>query len=217
MRKKVLNVLSFITIIFLFGITLFCIFDGNTSVKADQKNDIVKTKVKEEPVENKTVYVDIKGAVNNPGVYEVDSNSRIIDVIKLAGDLKDDADTSALNLSKKVEDEMYIIIYTKEEMLAYKEKMVSKDTITKEIENKIECPDNYNDACLYNISSENEKVNINTATKDELSTLQGIGESKANNIIEYRNNTKFTSIDDIKNVNGIGDSIFEKIKDNIEV
>ena len=112
---------------------------------------------------------------------------------------------------------MYIIIYTKEEMLEYKEKMVSKDTITKEIENKIECPDNYNDAYLNNISSENEKVNINTATKDELSTLQGIGESKANNIIEYRNNTKFTSIEDIKNVNGIGDSIFEKIKDNIEV
>ena len=213
MHKKVLSILSFITIFILFGIVLFCIFDGS-SVKADQKDSIVKSEVKEE---SKTVYVDIKGAINNPGVYEVDSNSRVIDVIKLAGDLKEEADTSILNLSKKVEDEMYIIVYTKEEMSAYKEKLVPNKTIVKEVEKKIACPDEDNDACLNTNKSVEGKININSASKEELESLPGIGESKANSIIEYRNSNKFNSIEDIKNVNGIGDSLFEKIKDNIEV
>ena len=213
MHKKVLSILSFITIFILFGIVLFCIFDGS-SVKADQKDNIVKSEVKEE---SKTVYVDIKGAINNPGVYEVDSNSRIIDVIKLAGDLKEEADTSILNLSKKVEDEMYIIVYTKEEMSAYKEKLVPNKTIVKEVEKKIVCPDEDNDACLNTNTSVEGKININSASKEELESLPGIGESKANSIIEYRQKNKFNSIEDIKNVNGIGDSLFENIKDNIEV
>ena len=212
MHKKVINILSFSSLFILFGITTFCIFDG-TSASADvtnEDNTINK--------EKKTVYVDIKGAINNPGVYEVDSDSRIIDVIKEAGDLTPDADTSILNLSKIVKDEMYIIIYTKEEMNSYKEELIPAKTIVKEIEKKIICPDDNNDAC---ISSNNinitGKININTATKEELESLPSIGESKANKIIEYRNNNKFESIEDIKNVSGIGDFVYEKIKDNIEV
>ena len=210
MQKKVLNTLSFITLFILFGITIYCIFDG-FSVKADQMD---KTITKEK----KTVYVDIKGAINNPGVYEVDYDSRIIDVIKEAGDLKEEADTSVLNLSKRVEDEMYIIIYTKEEMKSYKEKLIPNKTIVKEVEKKIICPDDDNDACLNtNTTSIEGKININTASKEELESLPSIGSSKADKIIEYRNNKKFESIEEIKNVNGIGDSLYEKIKDNIEV
>ena len=91
MHKKVINILSFVVMFILFGIAIFCIFDG-TTVSASEKDNSIK-------IDNKTVYVDIKGAVNNPGVYEVDSNSRIIDVIKIAGDLTENADTSIINLS----------------------------------------------------------------------------------------------------------------------
>lgn len=210
MHKKVINILSFVVMFILFGIAIFCIFDS-TIVSASEKDNSIK-------IDNKTVYVDIKGAVNNPGVYEVDSNSRIIDVIKIAGDLTENADTSIINLSKKVADEMYIIVYTKEEMNAYKEKLIPTKTIVKEVEKKIMCPDTDNDACLTSNTSNIEgKVNINTASKEELESLPGIGTSKAESIIEYRNNNTFNSIEDIKNVNGIGNSLYEKIKDNIEV
>ena len=210
MRKKVINILSFLTVFVLFGITIYCIFDGS-SVSASENENIIKK-------EKKTVYVDIKGAVNNPGVYEVDYDSRIIDVIKLAGDLTDEADTSILNLSKKVIDEMNIIIYTKEEMSAYKEKLIPAKTIVKEVEKKIVCPDNDNDACINKDNTRlTDKININTASKEELESLPSIGSSKANSIIEYREKNKFESIEDIKNVTGIGDSLFEKIKDSIEV
>lgn len=210
MHKKIMNIFSFIVLFILFGITIYCIFDGN-KVQADQIEDNI-TK------EKKTVYVDIKGAINNPGVYEMDYDSRIIDVIKEAGDLTEEADTSLLNLSKKVDDEMYIIIYTKEEMQKYKEELIPTKTIIKEVEKKIVCPDDDNDACLITSNSNNtSKININTASKEELESLPSIGESKANKIIEYREKNKFESIEDIKNVSGIGDSLYEKIKDNIEV
>lgn len=218
MHKKVLNILSFITLLALFGISIYCIFDGST-VKAFQAEEVVEEQIGEKiEREKKTVYVDIKGAVNNPGVYEMDYDSRIIDVIKQAGDLTDQADTSILNLSKKVDDEMYIIIYTKDEMKSYKERNIPSKTIVKEIEKKIVCPDDDNDACInVNTSNMEGKININTASKEELESLPSIGSSKADKIIEYRNNKKFESIEDIKNVTGIGDSLYEKIKDNIEV
>jgi DNA uptake protein ComE-like DNA-binding protein len=80
----------------------------------------------------------------------VNKNSRIIDVIEKAGDLKKNADTSIINLSKKVKDEMYIIIYTKEEISSYKERMNSSSEIINEVEEKIICPDSDNDGCLNN-------------------------------------------------------------------
>ena len=212
MHKKVISTLSFITVFALFGIAIYCIFNG-PSVQAEEKEESIK---KEE--QKKTVYVDIKGAINNPGVYEMDSNSRIIDVIKEAGDLTDDADTSLLNLSKKVDDEMYIIIYTKEEMNEYNNKLVSNTEVTKEIEKKYECPTEDNDACIRpNKDNTIGKININTASKEELESLTGIGSSKADSIIKYRETNKFNSIEDITNVSGIGDALYEKIKDLIEV
>lgn len=213
MHKKVISALSFITVFALFGIAIYCIFNGPSveHVQAD-------TQSKEEFVKKENIYVDIKGAINNPGVYLMNSDSRIIDVIKEAGDLTEQADTSVLNLSKKVTDEMYIIVYTKEEINEYRDKLITTKELVKELEKKYECPDNENDACLKpNKDSINTKININTASKEELETLAGIGPSKADSIIEYRETNKFNSIEDIKNVNGIGDSLYEKIKDLIEV
>lgn len=200
--------ISIISIIMIF-ILYICLF----------KNDEVNATEIEKVNSSDTVYVDIKGAVNNPGVYEMKKGSRVIDVIIKAGDLTENADTSILNLSKTVTDEMYIIVYTKEEIFAYKDKIIPSKKIIKEIEEKIICPDTDNDACITNndkVSNVvNGLVNINTASLEELQTVQGIGETKAKKIIEYRENNKFESIEDIKNVSGIGESTYEKIKDYI--
>lgn len=151
----------------------------------------------------------------------------MIDAINLAGGLAENADTININLSKKLTDEMYIVIYTKEEIYNYKKNNEeSKEVKCASFE--CICPDVNNNACITNNSNNeqkedknenqaiNGKVSINTATKEELMTLTGIGEAKADAIISYRNeNGLFENIEDIKNVSGIGDSIFEKIKDNI--
>ena len=148
----------------------------------------------------------------------MNNNSRIIDVIKKAGGLKKDADTSVINLSKKIKDEMYIIIYTKNQLLEYKEKFSSSTETIEEVEKKLICPDTDNDACINKTQrSLSSRININTASIEELTSLSGIGEGKAKKIIEYREKSKFNSIEDILNVSGIGNSLYEKIKDNIEV
>ena len=194
------------------GIIVLLFFIISYSISKSIKVDAVE---KKENTYSKTVFVDIKGAVNKPGVYEVKEGSRIVDVIKKAGNLKKEADTSIINLSKKVSDEMYIIIYTKEQVELYKEKLNSSSDIASSIEDNIICPDTDNDACLNESSS--LKININTASLEELSSIKGIGKTKAKKIIEYRNKNRFESVEDIKNVSGIGDSLYEKIKDNIEV
>lgn len=174
----------------------------------------------------KTVFVDVKGAVNAPGVYELENTKRVIDAINLAGGLSDNANTINLNLSKKLEDEMYIIIYTKKEIADFKKNNNSSEISC--ASNECLCPDTNNEACINQNSNKNSsntktsssdsnsKVSINTAKKEELMTLSGIGESKANAIISYRQeNGNFKMIEDIKNVSGIGDAVYEKIKDNI--
>ena len=185
--------------------------------------DIVE---EEEEIVNK-VFVDVKGAVVNPGVYEIEDTKKVIDVINLAGGLKDGADTSLINLAKKVTDEMVVIIYTEEQV---KEASLESNSMVKPIDTVCECPEITNDGCInQNNTSENSstsddndvltgKINLNTATMEELQTLSGIGESKAQAIIDYREeNGDFQSIEEIKNVSGIGDALYEKIKDNITV
>ena len=134
----------------------------------------------------------------------------------LAGGLTKEADTSLINLAKKVTDEMVIIVYTKEEV----KNSNLVNTVIKVVEKECVCPNIENDGCLNteiqdNITNKEDGklININTATKEELLTISGIGESKANNIIKYREtNGKFNSIEDIKNVDGIGDNLYETIK-----
>ena len=211
----------FIIIFVLF--TLYTIYDTysfetESEVKTKKNETVTKKDEKEEKTKNETVLVDVKGEVNTPGVYELTSNNTVIDAINKAGGLTKISDTSNINLSKKLEDEMVIIVYSKAE-------------IQKMEEDKIVCPP-CNNAC---ITEEDEKakldekeentaeipmgkININTADETTLQTLDGIGETKAKAIIEYRNkNGNFKTTEDIKNVSGIGDSVYEKIKDNITV
>jgi len=183
---------------------------------------IEETETKEEIVEEK-ILVDVKGAVVSPGVYQLSLGCSVQDAIYMAGGLLENANTKVINLSKRLFDEMVIIIYTNEEIEAYqKDPEVLTEFVYVEL--PCECPDSMNDACISTETkvdkNTNEKslVSINTATKEELMTLSGIGESKADAIIKYREeNGKFLDITDIMNVSGIGESAFEKIKDNITV
>lgn len=181
----------------------------------------------EEIIEQDKFYVEIKGAVKNPGVYEVDSTNIINDIVKLSGGFTKKAYTKNINLSRKVSNELVIYVYTETEYKKATEKETQPicECATYDISNCVnnvvsEIVSSDKDTSFENdIKQENNKlVNINSASKEELMTVSGIGESKADNIIEYRTaNGSFKSIEEIKNVNGIGDSLYEKIKDSITI
>lgn len=177
--------------------------------KETEEKEKVQTKEEEQTTktnQNKVI-VDIKGMVNNPGVYEVETTSRVNDVITLAGGLKEGADTSNINLAKIVYDEMTIIVYSSEEVLEkYKQEVCICN-----------CPYIENNACIEE-NTNSDLININTAGIEELTTLTGIGDVKAEAIIKYRNEVgKFTTTEDLLKVDGIGEALFEKIKDHITV
>lgn len=152
-----------------------------TDTTANTNNEIKKI----------TVYVN--GEVKNPGVYILESSSRVEDAIKLAGGFTDLADKARLNLAKKLRDEDYIYIDAKVD------KKSGSSTGTAG-------------------GIEEGKVNINTATKEELMTVPGIGEVTAQNIIAYREkNGDFSTLEDLKKVGRIGDKTLEKFKEKIEV
>ncbi len=171
----------------------------------EQNKTTETTKKNEENQENKKIIIHISGQVNNEGVYELEEGSRIIDAINKAGGVTETADTSQINLAEKIEDGAKIYVPAKGEESVETNSQEGKTTKnTKNIAQDKE--------------TKSKKININTATEEELDTLPGIGQATAQKIIEYRKeNGKFSKIEDIKDVSGIGDSKFEKIKDLIEV
>ena len=215
-------IIVLVLIIILLIFFLLINFDKEESVR---EPEIVTLNNPKEEKEIKKVTVDIKGEVKVPGVYDIKENSHVLDVIKVAGGLTDKADTSYINLSKKVSDEMVIIIYSKEEI----DKMKSGEDNIVIVEGECKCPSITNDGCIDKdnivtnkkeevVNNNSGKVNINSDDVNELTRLSGIGQKKAMDIIEYRkNNGDFTNIEDIKNVKGIGDAIYSKIKDNITI
>lgn len=164
--------------------------------------------------------VDIKGEVVAPGTYELKNTSRVIDVIKIAGGLTENADTTVINLSKRIEDEMVIIIYSKWQVENWEETQEQEKYLQEQCTSPRD-GQTKNDACIEDAEESTDSfpsiININTATKEELMTLTGIGEAKADAIISYREKMPFTKIEDIKNVSGIGDSVYEEIKNHITV
>ena len=197
-----------------------------------KNNDYVDKEVVSEDKETKKeekqiLKVDIKGEIKKPGVYEIEENDRVIDIINKAGGLTKRSNTDHINLSKKLKDESVIIIYSDDEIEKFIKDNKEIKTIIKyePIEIEKECPNNINNSNIIEEKKDNKTednssdklININSATKEELMTLTGVGESKAELIISYRNVSKFENIEDIKKVKSIGDSLFEKIKDNITV
>lgn len=221
-KKTIISCFILVLILLISIITLY--FNNTKTVLASpEEKEIVEEVLKK-------IRVDIKGAVTNPGVYELDENSRIMEVINMAGGLIEGANTSLINLSKKIVDEMVIIIYTNEEIENYKQSKIKTEYIyeTEYVYIEVDsCPDKVNQACINEYKEPEEandeqsisnKININTASIDSLTTLSGIGNSKAQAIIDYRNqNGNFKDISELSNVTGIGNSIIEKIKDNITI
>ena len=154
-----------------------------------------ETNNKDEKAENRhdeKIFVDVKGAVKHPGVFETTKDKRVKDLIEEAGGLLDDADTSTLNLSQKVKDQMVIYVLKHGE----KPKQISDSSS----------------------SSNTDVININTANKEQLMKISGVGKTKAEAIISHREkNGDFKKKEDITKVHGIGKATFEKIKDKIEV
>lgn len=214
-RFKYVLIILLIILVVIIGIALYKLDEKNK--KKNVVDDISSLEIKdEEEIEIKeeipiNVFVDIKGEVINPGVYEVSKDAKVINVIEKAGGPTDYADTSLINLSKNVTSEMVIIIYNKDEVLEKKKENVSI------IVEECVCPEIVNDACLEDIQeSGSGLVSLNSATIEELTTIPSIGESKAKDIINYRNSIgSFTNIEELKNVSGIGDSTFDKIKNYI--
>lgn len=212
-RKNLFSVFLsiFVILLSLFDVYIYINFISSNNSNSDISDDFESSNEAEEDEEVITYFVDIKGEVNNPGTYEVLPDTRVLDVIEKAGGLTENANTSVNNLSLKVKDEMVIIIYSNEEVSNFskvkeKESQVSKTCNSSDIKN---------DTCISN-DSLSSLVNINTASKEELMTLTGIGEAKALDIISYRdNNGLFNDISDITKVSGIGDSLYAKIKDFI--
>lgn len=176
------------------GLSCFYLFNSKNEVEdynqISSEHNMKKSNdspIKEDDKISK-VMVDIKGQVKNPGVYESTNDKRVKDIISEAGGLLSEADTSSINLSQKLKDQMVIIV-------------------NKKGERSTNIPQNKKDV-----------VNINSATIEELQKISGIGKSKAQAIIDYRDNKgEFKTKDDLMKVKGIGKGIFEKIKDKIEV
>lgn len=200
MKKKVIGSLAialFIIVITILGY----IYSNNTNSNPDKnedvfvENNVQQTNNKDKIKESGNITVYINGDVKNPGVYELPSSSRIGDLVKASGGFNKDADIYSLNLAKKLKDEDYILVNNKNNA-----------------DNKV----NLN--AVKGNSTDNDKININTASIEQLDSIPGIGKITAQKIIDYREkNGGFNNIEDLKNIDRIGDKTIEKIKDNIDV
>lgn len=201
------NFKPYLIIIFVI-ITIVIIFISYFFLNKEEEIFIAQEKDTSTTLIEEKFYVDIKGAVKKPGVYEFNNGDRVIDAIKKSEGLTNNANTSNINLSKKLASEMVVYVYTNKEI---KEGIKALECST-----TCECETVKVNNCIND--NLNKKININTATISDLQTLTGIGEAKANDIINYREeNGGFTNIEELKNISGIGDMIFEKIKDFITV
>ena len=166
--------------------------------EAVEETEVVVTTVLAEKTEVSTtqetvIFVDIKGAVKNPGVYQMKVGDRVKDAIDAAGGLTAEADSQKVNLAQRVEDQMVIVV----------------PKVGEEAE-EIPAGETRNEA------TKEGKVNINTATVEELKTLKGVGEKKAEAIIEYRKkNGSFQTKEDLMKVRGIGKKLFESFQERI--
>lgn len=183
------------------GILLILVGLGGLFSKKEEsmeETEIVVTTVLAEKTEVSTtqetvIFVDIKGAVKNPGVYQMKAGDRVKDALEAAGGLTEEADSQKVNLAKRLEDQMVIVVPKVGEE--------SEEIPTGETRKE---------------ATKEGKVNINTATVEELKTLKGVGEKKAEAIIEYRKkNGSFQTKEDLMKVRGIGKKLFESFQERI--
>ena len=165
-------------------------------VAAVSKDLSTEKEVKEEPVEQDLITVDVKGAVKSPGIYDLPVGSRVNDAVQKAGGLTEQADSKSLNLAQKVSDEALVYVPTKGEEAASQQAGSGAPSST----------------------SKDKKVNLNKASLEELKQVKGLGGKRAQDIIDHReSNGKFKSVDELKKVSGIGAKTIEKLKDYVTV
>ena len=170
---------------------------ADTSVESEYSESSNDTGEENNNAETAQIFVDIGGEVKQPGVYQVSENTRLFQVIEMAGGLTEYADADQVNRASFVEDGQKIIIPVKGSDYAN-----SRDFLS-----------GYADST----APDNGLININTASAEELKTLTGVGEVTAEKIIEYRSSKAFKRKEDIMSVDGIGSKTYEKIKDRITV
>ncbi|ELZ4685370.1 helix-hairpin-helix domain-containing protein [Enterococcus faecalis] len=144
------------------------------------------------------IYVDIKGAVKVPGIYQLKNQQRIWDALALAGGVSEEADTTQVNYAQKVKDQMIIYVPKKGEAVAQSLETLQESAPAQQ--------------------NQEEKINLNTATEAELQTISGIGAKKAQEIIRFRDEQgPFKTVEELKNVPGIGEKTVERLKDMLTV
>lgn len=186
----------FLIVLVIFVIIFILMMNNRDFVDVDQDNAITALSTDDdlELVEDNStsgsIVVDIKGEVVNPGVYEIESDIRVNDVVRLAGGFTKEANEVHVNLAQIVQDEMVIVVPKIGEEGSYEED---------------------------NVTGSN-KIRVNYATQEEVETLPGIGSSKAQAIIKYREeHGMFKNIDDLLNISGIGEKTLENMRDDIEL
>lgn len=193
-REKILRIVSnkqrlgkiiLIIVILLLALVLRL----NNEVKEDEKIKVETS----EPISQVEMYVDISGEVENPGVYAVEENTRLYEVIDKAGGLTEDANTDQINQAGYVEDGEKIVIPSI----------------------NIDSDDGAADSASEESYLGNGKININTASREQLMDIPGVGEVIAERILEYRKSNRFKNTEDIMNVKGIGNATYEKMKEKI--
>lgn len=216
MIKKIIKVLCF---------SCFCLlavacgerenvyFQTETSVAGTQQNeDVAATEIMTENNADDTQtagadkkrFVYICGAVNVPGVYEVEQNARLYEVVEAAGGLREDAAEESVNQARQIEDGEMIRILTQEEAAQAGDEEAGEGA--------------ENDVKAETANDSDGRIDLNLATVAELMTLPGIGQAKADSIVRYREkNGAFSSIEEIKQVEGIKEGVYNRIKDNIKV
>ncbi|MEH7223184.1 helix-hairpin-helix domain-containing protein [Bacillus sp. JJ1566] len=194
-KMKIIFLISGICLVFF--IVFYHISGRETKLESsmDEEELVLEPVVEDDPVVEekvKVIVVDIKGAVHNEGVFEVQDGMRVKDVVEMAGGFTEDAEHRQVNLAERVGDEMVIYV-----------PRIGENT---EIETS-------------GFSNKDDgKVSLNKGTQTELETLTGIGPSKAAAIIAYREeNGPFNQLEDLLQVSGIGEKSFDKIKDELKL
>ncbi len=186
-------------LVIIFCISMLCGCDSRNTVYLEkiqtETSEVPQTEEKDSTKETGSCFVYVCGAVVNPGVYELPENSRVYEAVAMAGGMTEDAGTEAVNQAEIVTDGQMLRIPTIAEVLAAQE-----------------------DASGDSGATDDGLLNINQAEVADFMTLPGIGQSKAEALVKYREeHGKFSSIEEIMNVDGIKEGVFNKIKDSIKV
>lgn len=184
--------------------------ESTDPVAADASSAELQSREKEETQPEK-IYIHVCGAVESPGVYELEQGQRVCDAVRMAGGFAGDADEDYVNQAERLSDGAKLVIPTREQSAAEKERQTAELGLVEP--ETTETPQDYGET-----QGSGEKININTASESELCQIPGVGTTRAAAIVAYREaHGAFQKTEDIMKVSGIKEGTFEKIKDSIRV